>query len=212
MVSRSATEVITASGRPLRVITTRPCVSRTSSSTADSRVGAENLCHLGRCPERRGSGSSRVRRPEGWTRGGMIFGCGLEADLPDCLSRGIAAGVVAAGIVVEGRRDLDAAAPAWGRRAREARDSRPVDVAGPRVAGAAGRDGADRAPRRDAADRRKMVPGVAPSTLWQILKNAGIDPVLRRDGPGWAEFLRSQAQGILTLDFFTADLLNRSAP
>src|SRR4029078_1356732 len=33
-------------------------------------------------------------------------------------------------------------------------------------------------------------------------------PARRRDGPGWAEFLRSQAQGILALDFFTADLLN----
>jgi putative transposase len=49
---------------------------------------------------------------------------------------------------------------------------------------------------------------VAPSTVWQILKNAGIDPAPRRDGPGWAEFLRSQAQGILALDLFTADLLN----
>jgi putative transposase len=49
---------------------------------------------------------------------------------------------------------------------------------------------------------------VAPSTVWQILKNAGISPAPRRDGPGWAEFLRSQAQGILALDFFTADLLN----
>jgi putative transposase len=49
---------------------------------------------------------------------------------------------------------------------------------------------------------------VAPSTVWQILKNAGINPAPRRDGPGWAEFLRSQAQGILALDFFTADLLN----
>jgi len=49
---------------------------------------------------------------------------------------------------------------------------------------------------------------VAPSTVWQILKNAGIGPAPRRDGPGWAEFLRSQAQGILALDFFTADLLN----
>jgi transposase len=49
---------------------------------------------------------------------------------------------------------------------------------------------------------------VAPSTVWQVLKNAGIAPAPRRDGPGWAEFLRSQAQGILALDFFTADLLN----
>jgi hypothetical protein len=49
---------------------------------------------------------------------------------------------------------------------------------------------------------------VAPSTVWQILKDADISPAPRRDGPGWAEFLRSQAQGILALDFFTADLLN----
>ena len=49
---------------------------------------------------------------------------------------------------------------------------------------------------------------VAPSTVWQILKDAGIVPAPRRDGPGWAAFLRSQAQGILALDFFTADLLN----
>jgi transposase len=49
---------------------------------------------------------------------------------------------------------------------------------------------------------------VAPSTVWQILKNAGISPAPRRDGPGWAEFPRSQARGILALDFFTADLLN----
>src|SRR5450756_846260 len=49
---------------------------------------------------------------------------------------------------------------------------------------------------------------VAPSTVWQILKNAGIDPAPRREGPGWARFLRSQAQGILALDFFTADLLS----
>jgi hypothetical protein len=38
---------------------------------------------------------------------------------------------------------------------------------------------------------------MAPSTVWQILKSAGIDPAPRRDGPGWPEFLRSQEQGIL---------------
>src|SRR5689334_17370036 len=46
------------------------------------------------------------------------------------------------------------------------------------------------------------------STVWQILRSAGIDPAPRRDGLGWAEFLRSQVQRILALDFFTADLLN----
>jgi putative transposase len=49
---------------------------------------------------------------------------------------------------------------------------------------------------------------VAPSTVWRILKSAGIEPAPRRDGPGWAEFVRSQAQAMLALDFFTADLLN----
>ena len=49
---------------------------------------------------------------------------------------------------------------------------------------------------------------VAPSTVWQILKDPGISPAPRRDGPGWAEFLRSQAQAMLALDFFTAGLLN----
>lgn len=49
---------------------------------------------------------------------------------------------------------------------------------------------------------------MAPSTVWRILRSAGIDPAPRRGGPGWADFLRSQAQGIPALDFFTADLLN----
>ncbi|MGI8451531.1 MAG: hypothetical protein ACR2MP_30970 [Streptosporangiaceae bacterium] len=49
---------------------------------------------------------------------------------------------------------------------------------------------------------------VAPSTVRQILKDVGTGPAPCRDGPGWAEFLRSQAQAILALDFFTADLLN----
>ena len=44
--------------------------------------------------------------------------------------------------------------------------------------------------------------------MWQILNSAGTGPAPPRDGPGWAEFPRSQAQGILALDFFTAGLLN----
>ncbi|MGI8448205.1 MAG: hypothetical protein ACR2MP_13695, partial [Streptosporangiaceae bacterium] len=46
----------------------------------------------------------------------------------------------------------------------------------------------------------------APSTVWEILKNAGIDPAPRRTGPTWSQLLRSQAGAILACDLFTADL------
>jgi putative transposase len=49
---------------------------------------------------------------------------------------------------------------------------------------------------------------VAASTVWEILKNAGIDPAPPRTGPGWSLFLRSQAEAILACDFFTAALLD----
>ena len=49
---------------------------------------------------------------------------------------------------------------------------------------------------------------VAASTVWEVLKNAGIDPAPRRSGPSWSQFLRSQAEAILACDFFTADLLD----
>jgi hypothetical protein len=49
---------------------------------------------------------------------------------------------------------------------------------------------------------------VGASTVWEILKNAGIDTAPRRTGPGWSQFLRSQAEAILACDFFTANLLD----
>jgi putative transposase len=49
---------------------------------------------------------------------------------------------------------------------------------------------------------------IAASTVWEILKNAGIDPTPRQADPTWAQFLRSQAEAILACDFFTADLLD----
>jgi transposase len=50
---------------------------------------------------------------------------------------------------------------------------------------------------------------IAASTVWEILKNAGIDPTPRRRAdPTWPQFLRSQAEAILACDFFTADLLD----
>ncbi|WP_055551795.1 helix-turn-helix domain-containing protein [Streptomyces sp. NBRC 110028] len=42
---------------------------------------------------------------------------------------------------------------------------------------------------------------VAASTVWQILKEAGIDPAPERAGSTWADFLRSQADALLACDF-----------
>jgi putative transposase len=52
---------------------------------------------------------------------------------------------------------------------------------------------------------------VAPSTVWEIMHAAGIDPAPRRPGPTWRQFLHTQAAGILAVDFLHADtvLLNR---
>ncbi|WP_327003216.1 helix-turn-helix domain-containing protein [Dactylosporangium sp. NBC_01737] len=43
---------------------------------------------------------------------------------------------------------------------------------------------------------------VAASTIWEILKDAEIDPAPERTTDSWATFLRSQAAAILAADFF----------
>ena len=42
---------------------------------------------------------------------------------------------------------------------------------------------------------------LAPSTVWLILRRAGIDPAPRRAGQSWRQFLTAQAEGILACDF-----------
>jgi putative transposase len=42
---------------------------------------------------------------------------------------------------------------------------------------------------------------VAASTVWEILREAGIDPVPQRASSTWADFLRSQADALLACDF-----------
>src|SRR5262249_54230736 len=48
---------------------------------------------------------------------------------------------------------------------------------------------------------------LAASTVWTILKEAGIEPAPRRLETSWAEFLRQQAASILECDFLTVDTL-----
>jgi transposase len=59
--------------------------------------------------------------------------------------------------------------------------------------------------RRIQGELTKLGLAVAPSTVWEILHAAGIDPAPRRPGPTWRQFLHAQAAGILAVDFLHAD-------
>jgi putative transposase len=48
---------------------------------------------------------------------------------------------------------------------------------------------------------------LAPSTVWLILKRAGIDPAPMRSGDTWRQFLAAQAHTILATDFCHVDTL-----
>jgi len=59
--------------------------------------------------------------------------------------------------------------------------------------------------RRIQGEMTKLGVTVAQSTVWEILRAAGIDPAPRRSGPTWRQFMHSQAAGILAVDFFHVD-------
>jgi putative transposase len=46
---------------------------------------------------------------------------------------------------------------------------------------------------------------IAPSTVYEILRAAGISPAPCRAGPTWRQFLHAQAAGILAVDFLHVD-------
>ena len=54
---------------------------------------------------------------------------------------------------------------------------------------------------------RKLGIRVSASSIRRILRRNGLGPV-SRGGPTWPEFLRSQAQRVLTTDFFTVDTVS----
>jgi putative transposase len=55
--------------------------------------------------------------------------------------------------------------------------------------------------RRIHGELAKLGVTVAPSTVWEILRAACIDPAPRRSCPTWRQFLHAQAAGILAVDF-----------
>jgi putative transposase len=59
--------------------------------------------------------------------------------------------------------------------------------------------------RRIHGELTKLGVTVAPSTIWEILHAAGVDPAPRRSGPTWRQFMQAQAAGILAVDFLHVD-------
>ncbi|MET7338783.1 hypothetical protein [Nonomuraea sp. NPDC005650] len=49
---------------------------------------------------------------------------------------------------------------------------------------------------------------IAPSTVWEILKQEGLDPAPERASTSWADFLRSQADALLACDFIETITFN----
>lgn len=59
--------------------------------------------------------------------------------------------------------------------------------------------------RRIQGELARLGVRIAASTVWSILRQAGIDPAPRRSSETWRQFLRAQASGIVACDFFTVD-------
>jgi transposase InsO family protein len=128
--------------------------------------------------------------------------------LPAALLHGLPLGalrrirlVIQPGTVLRRHRGLIArrhAARSRPKRGGRPRTVRPVRVLVPRLAGQNPSWGYRR------LHGELLVLGVkaAASTVWEILREAGIDPAPERASTTWTEFLRSQADALLACDFF----------
>jgi hypothetical protein len=72
----------------------------------------------------------------------------------------------------------------------------------PRVGAALAHENSSWGYRRIHGELLVLCVKVAASTLWEILKDAGINPAPERTSTTWATFLRAQAEAILAADFF----------
>ena len=59
--------------------------------------------------------------------------------------------------------------------------------------------------RRISGELGRLGLRVSPSTVRRLLARAGLGPAPRRSGPGWREFLRTQAASVVACDFFTVE-------
>ena len=115
--------------------------------------------------------------------------------------------LVTPGTIVRWRRDI--VRRHWAARSMRGRTGRPATRRNIRaLVLRLARENPEWGYRRIHGELAGLGVPVAASTVWEILKNAGIEPAPRRTGPTWSQFLRSQAEAILACDLFTADLLD----
>jgi putative transposase len=75
----------------------------------------------------------------------------------------------------------------------------------PRSGAAAGQGEPDLGYRRIHGELCRLGYRIGASTVWAILRRAGVDPVPTRSAISWRQSLRAQAKGVLAVDFFTVD-------
>src|ERR1019366_5356220 len=83
----------------------------------------------------------------------------------------------------------------------------PLDADGRDLVGPLGRENPRWGYQRIRGELLKLGIRISATTVRTILLRAGLDPAPRRAGPTWAEFLRSQASGILATDFFSVETI-----
>ncbi|HEV7935582.1 MAG TPA: integrase core domain-containing protein [Actinomadura sp.] len=91
----------------------------------------------------------------------------------------------------------------YSRSLAPGRPSTPVSVT--RLVVAMARQNPGWGHRRIQGELARLGHKIAYSTVWEILKRAGIDPAPTRSGPAWGEFLSAQAHRIIACDFLHVD-------
>src|SRR5690242_11818303 len=67
------------------------------------------------------------------------------------------------------------------------------------------RENPARGHRRIQGELARLGHAIAASTVWEILRAAGVGPAPRRSGPTWREFLAAQAHAIIACDFVVVE-------
>jgi putative transposase len=62
--------------------------------------------------------------------------------------------------------------------------------------------------RRVHGELHRLGHSITDSTIWKILKAAGINPTRDRTGPTWSQFIRSKSKAIIATDFACVDTVS----